>query len=220
MATLDRAANDSGGLVSTSMESTDRRTAVEESQLAETALVVRAQSGDVQAYADLVRRYQRRVVSVAYRLLGNSEDASDVGQDALVRAYGSLKQLNDASRFGAWLLRITTNLSLNFRRARAARATVSMEDAFDGSSGTWRPEPSAGGRNGGVSEPLSREVHLAVTEAMEQLPDKQRLALVLFSVEGLPQKEVADILECSVELVKWNVFQARKKLKESLKEYL
>jgi len=52
------------------------------------------------------------------------------------------------------------------------------------------------------------------------LPDKQRLALVLFSIEGLPQKEVADLLECTVELVKWNVFQARKKLREMLAEYL
>ncbi|UCC31361.1 MAG: sigma-70 family RNA polymerase sigma factor, partial [Phycisphaerales bacterium] len=68
--------------------------------------------------------------------------------------------------------------------------------------------------------PLPEELQSAVNEAMERLPDKQRLALILFSVEGMPQKEVAEILECSVELVKWNVFQARQKLKEMLKAYL
>ena len=56
--------------------------------------------------------------------------------------------------------------------------------------------------------------------AIAELPEKQRLALVLFSIEGLPQKEVAEILECSLELVKWNVFQARKHLREQLAEYL
>ena len=56
--------------------------------------------------------------------------------------------------------------------------------------------------------------------AIARLPEKQRLSLILFAIEGLPQKEVADILECGVEAVKWNVFQARKKLKDELAEYL
>ena len=68
--------------------------------------------------------------------------------------------------------------------------------------------------------PLPAELERAIDAAMEQLPEKQRLTLILFSVEGLPQKEVAEILECSVELVKWNVFQARKKLKELLGDYV
>ena len=68
--------------------------------------------------------------------------------------------------------------------------------------------------------PLPDELQAAINTALESLPDKQRLALVLFSVEGMPQKQVAEILECSVELVKWNVFQARQKLKVKLKEFL
>jgi RNA polymerase sigma-70 factor (ECF subfamily) len=84
--------------------------------------------------------------------------------------------------------------------------------------------PTTGLRAAGAHESdgdaHTSELNDAVSRAMEQLPDKQRLALILFSVEGMPQKEVADILECSVELVKWNVFQARKKLKELLREFL
>ena len=68
--------------------------------------------------------------------------------------------------------------------------------------------------------PLPEEMRTAIGAALERLPEKQRLALILFSVEGLPQKDVADILECSVELVKWNVFQARRSLKEMLREFL
>ena len=67
---------------------------------------------------------------------------------------------------------------------------------------------------------IPAELHDAISDALATLPDKQRLSLVLFSVEGMPQKEVAEVLECSVELVKWNVFQARKKLKDLLEVYL
>lgn len=188
---------------------------------AEVILVGRAQAGDTAAFADLVRAYQRRAVSVAYRLLGNAEDAGDVSQDAFVRAYRSLSQLQDPSRFGPWLLRTVSNLSLNFRRARASRAAASLDD-WSSLGETRRPgEASAvAERSADEAGPLPAELHAAISRAMERLPDKQRLALVLFSVEGMPQKEVAEVLECSVELVKWNVFQARRKLKELLAEFL
>ena len=188
----------------------------------EIGLVGRARDGDVDAFAELVRRYQRRAVSVSYRLLGNVEDASDVSQDAFVRAYRSLSQLDDPSRFGAWLMRVVCNLSLNFRRSRAARAAVPLDDAVAESLPLRGPglgrsaspvEPDEGGS-------ISGELHEAIVAGLDQLPEKQRLALVLFSVEGLPQKEVAEVLECSVEMVKWSVFQARQKLKEHLREYL
>ena len=188
----------------------------------EVQLVHRAQAGEAEAFAELVRRYQRRAVSVAYRLLGNIEDASDVSQDAFVRAYRSLSQLEDPSRFGGWLMKVVSNLSLNFRRARSTRATAWLDD--DALAGVERIDPRTNLRVatdlGDGNEALPEELQAAVTAALEQLPKKQRLALVLFSVEGMPQKEVAEILDCSIELVKWNVFQARRKLKDSLEAWL
>lgn len=186
------------------------------------ALVRRARKGDADAYGDLVRQYQRRAASLAYRLLGNSSDAADVTQDAFVRAYRSLEQLEDPAKFGGWLLRIVGNLSLNFRRARAARPAGSLDDAMEGGAEFRRTTTGQSLRivRDEGDGPLSEEMHGAVSRALETLPDKQRLALILFSVEGLPQKEVAEILECSVELVKWNVFQARQKLKDLLADHL
>lgn len=188
----------------------------------EVVLVRRAQRGDADAFGELVRQYQRRAASLAYRLVGNSSDAADVTQDAFVRAYRGLVQLEDPARFGGWLLRIVGNLSLNFRRARASRPASSLDDAMDGGADFRRPTSGQSLRiEGDPSEgSLPEALHGAVGRALETLPDKQRLALILFSVEGLPQKEVAEILECSVELVKWNVFQARQKLKELLAEHL
>lgn len=188
----------------------------------EVACVLRAKGGDADAFGELVRAYQRRAVSVAYRLLGNTEDATDVCQDAFVRAFRNLQQLEEPARFGPWLMRVVSNLSLNFRRVRKNRATGSLEDV-EGASAGIRSAISGQRLEVGLEDeggPLSHELQEAVTKAMEQLPEKQRLALVLFSVEGMPQKDVADILECSIELVKWNVFQARKKMKELLAEHL
>jgi RNA polymerase sigma-70 factor (ECF subfamily) len=71
-----------------------------------------------------------------------------------------------------------------------------------------------------TGSPLSAELRGRITEAIGELPEKQRLALILYGVEGLPQKEVAQIMECSLELVKWNVFAARKTLRKSLAAYL
>lgn len=204
------------------MESSELDTEVDESAASEMNLVRRAQGGDADAFADLVRLYQRRAVSVAYRLVGNVEDASDVSQDAFVRAFRCLDQLDDPARFGPWLMRIVSNQALNFRRSRSSRAAASLDDMI-GDPGEAR-RPATGMKlatdEGDETGPLPVELHDVISQALATLPDKQRLALVLFSVEGMPQKEVAEVLECSIELVKWNVFQARKKLKGLLQEYL
>lgn len=173
-----------------------------------------ARRGDPEAFAHLVRRFQRQAVAVAYRFVGNGTDAADVAQDAFVRAYRSLEQLEDERRFKPWLMRIVTNLSLNFRRGRKQAATVVLEEGME--SGLVAYGGAGHGRSSSRDDLAARELRQRIDEAMSTLPDKQRAALILFSIEGLPQKDVADILGCTVELVKWNVFQARKKLRELL----
>ena len=198
------------------------RTDASESLSMEAALVRRTRAGDAAGFSELVRLYRKRAVSVAYRFLNNAEDATDVAQDAFVRAFENLDQLEDASRFGPWFMRIVSNLALNFRRARKTRASSSLDDAMAVEEAVYRPgtgqrweAPASDG-----AETLPDELHERVSRAIGELPEKQRLALVLFSVEGLAQKEVAEILECKVGLVKWHVFEARRKLKEMLQEYL
>ena len=185
-------------------------------------LVARAKEGDTNAFGSLVRMHQRQAVSVAFRLLGNTEDASDVAQDAFVRAFRSLGQLEDPARFGPWLLRTVSNLALNFRRARAHRKAAPLEDTAVDAAEVRHPGTGLRLARTETSgdDTLPTELHAAVSAALEKLPEKQRLALILFSVEQMPQKDVAAVLGCSVELVKWNVFQARRKLRELLAEHL
>jgi len=172
--------------------------------------------GELSAFDQLVGRYQRQALAVAYRLLNNSDDALEVSQDAFLKAYDKLGTLSNHERFGSWLLRIVSNLSLNRRRSRALRKTISLDG--DGDEGEMHL-PS--GRED-QPETQARETEMSeiISEAMAELPEMQRQALVLFSVNGIPQKEVAKTLGCSVEAVKWHVFTARKKLKDQLKDYL
>jgi RNA polymerase sigma-70 factor (ECF subfamily) len=186
-------------------------------------LVRRAVAGEAGAFDALVERYQRRATSVAYRLLGNLHDALEVCQEAFIRAYRGLHTLEDTGRFGPWLLRIVTNLSLNFRRARGAGGRkVSFEDCIVNEDQS-RDEligdaPHSEDRPGATL--IATELSETVQAAINELPEQQRTALVLFSIEQMPQKDVATIMGCSVEAVKWHVFQARKKLKDRLARHL
>jgi RNA polymerase sigma-70 factor, ECF subfamily len=179
-------------------------------------LVRVARDGDRGAFDTLVDRYQRRTTSVAYRLVGNLHDALEVSQEAFVRAYRNLGTLEQQERFGPWLLRIVTNLSLNLRRARHLRQANGLETGL--SEDEPADSPDSDERPG--AQLAAEELRGLVEKLLAQLPEQQRAALVLFSIEGLPQRQVAEMLGCSVEAVKWHVFQARKKLKAGLAEYL
>ncbi|MBU0618382.1 MAG: sigma-70 family RNA polymerase sigma factor [Planctomycetes bacterium] len=194
-----------------------------EAKLSDAALVEAVRAGRRAAFDELVERYERRAVSVAYRLLGNLHDALEVCQEAFIRAYRSLESLKDGRRFGSWLLRIVTNLSLNFRRDRAVGGQrPSLDDCIlddQPPRGRRLADHAQSDRHPGA-ELAASELHGVVQAAIAQLPPQQRSALVLFSIEQLPQREVAAIMNCTVEAVKWHVFQARKKLKDQLAEYL
>lgn len=188
-------------------------------------LVDRAIAGDRPAFDDLVRRYQRQAVAVSYRLLGNSHDALEVTQDAFLKAYTNLSTLQKQEAFGGWLMRIVSNLSLNYRRSRKTRSQLPLDDLL-GAVESHQGESAgpAGHSTAASADPVRRlqgkELGQRLHEALQQLPEKQRLAIVLFTIEQMPQKQVAQTLECSVEAVKWHVFQGRKKLRELLKDHL
>jgi RNA polymerase sigma-70 factor, ECF subfamily len=180
-------------------------------------LVEDATGGRSAAFDELIRRHQRQAVAVSYRLLGNSDDALEVTQDAFLKAFASIRSLQKPAAFGGWLMRIVSNLSLNYRRSRKNQSQLPLDDILGGSE-TGQPESTA------VSDPVhaleSREMGQRLQAALNALPEKQRLAIVMFAMEQMPQADVAEAMECSVEAVKWHVFQGRKKLKELLREDL
>ena len=139
-----------------------------------------------------------------------------------MKAFRSLDQLQQSERFGPWLMRIVTNLALNFRRARGRRQAISLEQPSGRGEDAEDLRTTLAGRPVDAPEkPLSSaELGTAIQQSIDALPEKQRLALVMFAIEKMPQKDVAEVLNCSVEAVKWHVFMARKQLKKSLGTFL
>jgi RNA polymerase sigma-70 factor (ECF subfamily) len=197
--------------------SVDRNAAVpSDGELAKQAI-----GGDRRAFDQLIVRYQRQAVAVSYRLLGSSHDALEVTQDAFLKAFTSLSSLQTPDAFGGWFLRIVSNLSLNYRRSRKSKSQLPLNDLLgavengDTTGSEWMA------RSGDPVNALQgHELGEKLQEALTQLPDKQRQAILMFTVDEMPQKDVAAALNCSVEAVKWHVFQGRKKLRELLKDQL
>src|SRR5687767_5037815 len=188
-------------------------------------LVAQTLTGQRKAFDELIRRYQRQAVAVSYRLLGNSQDSLEVTQDAFLKAFTSLATLQKPEAFGGWLMRIVSNLSLNYRRSRKTRSQLPLDDLLGPMHGDQTETSGAGSEwMSGPDDPVrrleSQEMGQRLKKALEQLPEKQRLAIIMFTIDEMPQKDVAEALQCSVEAVKWHVFQGRKKLKEMLKEHL
>lgn len=202
------------------MDHTNQPLFTDETGARDAGWVQAARTGDTEAFGLLAKAYERPAIGTAYRLLGNSHDASEVVQEALLRAYRSLDRLNEPSRFGPWLLRIVSNLSLNARRSRRSGSTVRWDEQW-GTEGTTSTE---GEPVANITAPdrlaEGHELGGAIDAAMQRLPEKQRLALVLFAIEGWPQKDIAALLNCSLENVKWYVFQGRKRMREQLGDML
>jgi len=173
------------------------------------ALMVRVSHGDQKAFAILVERYRQRALNFAYRFLGDRQAAEDIAQEAFVRVYQSRHRYRPQAAFSTWFHRILSNLCLNEirRRERQDRAlrsetaspTVSDQTAFS-------PEASYG----------QQELSVAVRQALAQLPDRQRLAVLLQRFEGLDYTEIAQVMGISRGAVDGLLSRAKESLRREL----
>src|SRR5262245_45528886 len=160
---------------------------------------------------------------VAYSVLRQRQDAEDVAQEAFVKAYRSFTQLRDRERFRAWLVRITWRLALD--RQRGDRRRTARESSPEGLRHTSGARAASGSPDTAVAQgfrPASDDQLIAseraqlLWKAIDALPEKLRVAIVLASIEGHDVEEVARLLEVPAGTIKSRLFDARKKLKESL----
>jgi RNA polymerase sigma-70 factor, ECF subfamily len=177
----------------------------------ESDLLVQAQGGNLFAFEQVVRRYQRRVYAVAYRIVGRHDVADDVAQDAFIRAHRSLAGFDATRPFGPWIFRIAANLAINHVRSPESRE----EGLPEGHAET--PAPAGTGPLEGV---LEREAKAVLDAALEQIPADQRAVFVLRVVEELSYREIADALGISIGTVMSRLSRAREKLREALVPYL
>jgi RNA polymerase sigma-70 factor, ECF subfamily len=166
---------------------------------------VQVQAGDTAAYDLLVRRYMRSAYAVAFRLLGHREDAEDVVQEAFLAALANIRTFDTSRRFGPWLHRIVVTRGLNFRKARSRRATEVLEDAGGASAA---PGPVADAERAGLQA--------TVAAALGRLPERQRLVVQLFELDGFSGAEIGAMLGISPGTVRWYLHEARQALRGML----
>jgi len=167
-------------------------------------LVDRVKRGDAAAYDELVRRYLRRAFAVAYRVLRQREDAEDVIQEAFAGALEHIDSFESGRPFGPWLFRIVINRALNARRSRSLRAAESLsEDLPDSARSPARDLEQTEARD-------------RLRRALESLPERQRIIVSLFELEGFPSAEIGAMLGLSDGTVRWHLHQARAALRAAL----
>ena len=173
-------------------------------------IVQQVLEGNTNAFEELVLEYEKKVYNVALRILGNSEDAADMTQEAFIKAFNSLSGFRGDSKFSVWLTRIVSNLCLDFLRSRSRRPTVSLsvEDdegddvQLDIADISQSPELL-------LERSLTRE---SVRRGLKALPEDYREILLLREIQGLSYDEIAEALNIEVGTVKSRIFRGRKKL--------
>lgn len=163
--------------------------------------------GDRGAFDVLVTRHQRQVYQLCYRFVGNHEDASELAQDAFVRAYRSLSSFKGDAAFTTWVHRIAVNVCLN----RLSRKTPPIEPLSE-------VDHAAAAGERADDAVLREERAVRVRAAIAQLPSKQRATVILRAYQDLSHEEIASVLGSSVGAAKTNLFHALKRLRQMLAE--
>lgn len=183
----------------------------------ESRLLELAKLGDVPAFEQLVRAHEGKVYSIAFRMLGNPEDAREIAQEAFVRAYLSLKRFQAECSFSTWICKIVTNLCIDeLRRKRRQAPVVRSLDAH--------PRGDEEGlalqvvdQSPGPQELLEQvELREALQEALLSLPPEHRAVIVLRDVNGMTYEEIAQALELNLGTVKSRLARARRQLSQKL----
>ena len=176
----------------------------------------RARQGDRDAFGRLVQRHQRRVYAAALHILGNHSDADDVTQETFVRAYRGLASFDGRADFFTWLYRITINTALNALRSDKRGAALSEKGGAEVAQLGGRPEALGQSAATPADKATQAREVLRVLDAVAQLSASLRVTLVLATVEELPHKMIAEILEIPEGTVAWRVNEARRLLKQRL----
>ncbi len=195
----------------------------EERREEERGLMERAKAGDGSAFDEMTRRYSERAYSVAYQMLASHDDARDLVQDAFLEVFRTLERFNTQYRFSTWLYRILINKCINYRKRESRRRMFYFSDY--------------GTRNGGAGRQLllsnlaspektpheileNDELKRSIMAALDTLSERHRTVVVLFDLEGLSHRQIAEILQCPEGTVMSRLHHGRLKLKRVLSKRL
>ena len=180
------------------------------------AVVAQVLAGDREAYALLVQRHSRSIFGIAYRVTGNEQDAEEVVQETLLRAYKNLARFEQRANFGTWLYRIAMNCALDMKESRDRKTPQ------HGVQISEDPEPGENEVQLASSDPgqeqmvFSSQVKQKIATAMELLSKTERAAFVMRHLEGKPIEEIAEVLGIKGNAAKNCIFRAVQKMRQEL----
>ncbi len=179
-------------------------------------LIMRAQAGNIDAFEELMRLHDRRILQLICSIVGNLHDAYDVHQETFIRAYNKLATFRFESALSTWLSKIAINLSLNWLKRQKRRQWFSFGSENE-SQVSWEIEPETAD---GIEETmLSQELRQQIEQGLQQLPDQQRTVFVLKHFQGYKIKEIAEMMGSADGTIKNHLFRATHRLQKILQPY-
>ncbi len=181
-------------------------------------LVRRARKGDLNAYDELVKRYQERIYATIYHMTANHDDANDLAQESFIKAYQALKSFKGGSSFYTWLYRIAVNKTINFLKQRRHKLHFSLND-LDFNAENDPDLVALTSDKTPLRDVGLTELQKKLNEALHKLSEPHRMVVVLHDVQGLSHEEIAEIMDCNIGTVRSRLFYARQQLQVFLGEY-
>jgi len=192
---------------------------VETLSLQEASLIEQSKAGDINSFEQLIASHQKKAFNIAYRILGNLEDANDVTQEALIKAYRGIKNFNGKSSFSTWLYTIVNNACIDFMRKNKKTNLIYLDREYETEESSYKIQVYSDEE---TPEEVfeKKEVKRIVHEAINRLSYEHRRIIVLRDIQQFTYQEIAELLNCSEGTVKSRISRARKNLKILIQEKL
>lgn len=184
------------------------------------ALMLRVKEGDCDAFETLVEKYQQPLMNFVYRTLPDATEAEDLAQHVFLQVFKSAHRYEVSAKFTTWLFTIARNLCLNEIRRRSRHPADSLDETFAGTDDQPIRQPEDLRTFSPTDSLLQGELEEKIEQALADLPEKQRTAILMCRGDEFSYEDIARVLECSVSATKSLIHRGRETLKQKLKPYL
>ncbi len=186
----------------------------------DSVIVKQVQAGDVAAFDRLILKYRERLYGVIYHMTSNREDASDLTQDAFIKAFQAINRFQGQSSFFTWLYRIAINATLSHLRKNRFKSFLSLDTVNSEEPVSQELISALTDKTGADRDAFVHELQEKLNEAMQKLSIKHRTVITLFEIDGLSHQEIADVMDCSVGTVRSRLHYAKQLLQAEMKAYI